>query len=103
MQQCAFVEFEDPAGYAAAVASNPHTIGTEQINVEERRPRPGTSGTYGNQFSRGGAQAGRGRGNMQQRSGSQGGGFNRDAPRGGFQQRGNKTGPAKGRGQQQEV
>ncbi|KAK5072473.1 hypothetical protein LTR64_005055 [Lithohypha guttulata] len=100
-KQCAFVEFEDSASYAAAVAENPHQVGTETINVEERRPRPGTTGTN---FTRGGAQAGRGRGGQQQRSGSQGAGYTRDAaPRGNFQgSRGNKTaGPARGRGQAQ--
>ncbi|KAJ9651317.1 hypothetical protein H2198_009411 [Neophaeococcomyces mojaviensis] len=101
-KQCAFVEFEDPAGYAAAVASNPHTVGSEQINVEERRPRPGASSTFNPQFSRGGTNAGRGRGGVPQRAGSQGSAFSRDTPRGGFQQRGNKTGPTKGRGQAQE-
>lgn len=106
-QQCAFVEFNDPASYTAAVADNPHTVGTETINVEERRPRPGTAGTgsFGGNYNRGGANAGRGRGGPQQRSGSQGGGFNRDgAGRGNLPtQRGNKpAGPARGgRGQTQ--
>lgn len=106
-QQCAFVEFNDPASYTAAVADNPHTVGTETINVEERRPRPGAAGTgsFGGNYSRGGASAGRGRGGAQPRSGSQGGSFNRDgAGRGSFQApRGNKpAGPARGgRGQSQ--
>ncbi|KAK5077673.1 hypothetical protein LTR70_009536 [Exophiala xenobiotica] len=106
-KQCAFVEFNDPASYTAAVADNPHTVGTETINVEERRPRPGAAGTgsFSGNFNRGGANAGRGRGGPQQRSGSQGGGFTRDgAGRGNFQPpRGNKpAGPARGgRGQSQ--
>ncbi|PYI12153.1 hypothetical protein BO78DRAFT_302218 [Aspergillus sclerotiicarbonarius CBS 121057] len=83
-KNCAFVEFGDAAGYAAAVAANPHQIGTEQIIVEERRPRTnafGGNGSYG--AGRGGA--GRGRGD---RTGSQGrGGFQRDG-RGGFAPRG---------------
>ncbi|KAK5950881.1 hypothetical protein OHC33_007952 [Knufia fluminis] len=100
-KQCAFVEFNDPASYAAAVAENPHTVGTETINVEERRPRPGTAGTgnFAGNYSRGGANAGRGRGGGQQRTGSQSGGFPREgAGRGNIQaQRGNKAaGPGRG-------
>ncbi|KAI5306741.1 hypothetical protein KEM56_007367 [Ascosphaera pollenicola] len=38
-KNCAFVEFGTPAAYRAAVAANPHTIGTEQITVESRRFR----------------------------------------------------------------
>lgn len=105
MQQCAFVEFEDPAAYAAAVAENPHTVGTETVNVEERRPRPGQAGGFNGNYPRGGANAGRGRGGAQQpRSGSQGAGYNRDAAqRGNFQgARGGKpAGAARGRGQPQ--
>lgn len=83
-QNCAFVEFADPAGYAAAVAANPHQIGTEQISVEERRSR--TSAYGGNtSYSAGRGGSGRGRGD---RAGSQGrGGFQRDG-RGGFAPRG---------------
>lgn len=94
------MEFADPAAYQAAVNDNPHTVGTEQINVEERRPRPAAGGFTGQYNNRGGPAAGRGRGGTQQRSGSQGAGFNRDAARGNFQQRGSKTAvPARGRGQ----
>ena len=105
-QNCAFVEFATPEGYTAAVASNPHTVGTETISVEERRPRPGAYGGNQAQFGRGNGVPGRGgRGNMQQRTGSQSGGFPpKDAGRGGFQQqRGNKSGSVtpRGRGQAQ--
>lgn len=96
-QQCAFVEFNDPSAYTAAVAANPHTVNDEVINVEERRPRPGAAGNFGGNFPRGGASAPRGRGGLPQRSGSQG------ASRRNFQgQRGGKpAGPARGRGQSQ--
>ncbi|GAB1212922.1 hypothetical protein ATERTT37_002071 [Aspergillus terreus] len=81
-KSCAFVEFADPAGYAAAVAANPHQIGTEQISVEERRAR---ANAYGGAYGAGRGGAGRGRGD---RAGSQGrGGFQRDG-RGGFAPRG---------------
>ncbi|KAL2845781.1 hypothetical protein BJX68DRAFT_241568 [Aspergillus pseudodeflectus] len=94
-KNCAFVEFSDAAAYNAAVAANPHQIGTEQVNVEERRTR---GNAYGGISGRGGG-AGRGRGD---RAGSQGrGGFPRDgrgnfAPRG----RGGNVNP-KGRNQAQ--
>ncbi|EPS34186.1 hypothetical protein PDE_09150 [Penicillium oxalicum 114-2] len=82
----AFVEFAEPSAYAAAVAANPHQIGTEQIVLEERRPRPNT---FGN-----GYPAGRGRGGRGDRGGSQGrGGFQRDG-RGGFAPRGGRGGNA---------
>ncbi|KAL4894622.1 hypothetical protein BDV59DRAFT_13771 [Aspergillus ambiguus] len=81
-KNCAFVEFADPAGYNAAVAANPHQIGSEQINVEERRARANAYGGNANYGGRGGA---RGRGD---RAGSQGrGGFQREG-RGGFAPRG---------------
>ena len=101
-QNCAFVDFAEPAAFQAAVAANPHTIGTEQINVEERRPRPGA---FGNQnYNRGGANAGRGRGAMMQsRQGSQGGNYQKDANRGGFQNRGRGNITPKGRSQAQPV
>ncbi|KAI9374525.1 hypothetical protein BJX61DRAFT_284359 [Aspergillus egyptiacus] len=94
-KNCAFVEFAEPAGYAAAVAANPHQIGTEQVNVEERRTRAyGGNANYGP--GRGGA--GRGRGD---RAGSQGrGGFQRDG-RGGFAPRGRGGNVGKGRNQAQ--
>nr|KAK5448492.1 hypothetical protein LTR18_001580 [Exophiala xenobiotica] len=104
-RNCAFVEFADPAGYSAAVAANPHHIGSEQIYVEERRPRPNAYGGSNASYTtpRGGGQAGRGRGGMQGgRSGSQTN-FPKDAGRGSFQQRGGKSGTVtpKGRGQPQ--
>ncbi|KAE8306984.1 hypothetical protein BDV41DRAFT_569430 [Aspergillus transmontanensis] len=83
-KNCAFVEFADPAGYAAAVAANPHQIGTEQISVEERRSRTSAYGGNAN-YGAGRGGSGRGRGD---RAGSQGrGGFQRDG-RGGFAPRG---------------
>jgi hypothetical protein len=86
------------------VAANPHTIGTEQITVEERRPRPTAYGGSNASFPRGAANTSRGRGGMQNRGGSQGG-FPKDAGRGTFQQRGGKSGNVtpKGRGQAQAV
>lgn len=109
VQNAAFVEFATAQGYANAVANNPHTVGSETISVEERRPRPGAYGGGQPGFTRGNGTAGRGggRGNMQQRTGSSGGGgfANKDgANRGGFQQpRGSKSGTVtpKGRGQAQ--
>ena len=85
-QNCAFVEFADAAGYNAAVAANPHNVGTEQIYVEERRPRPNAFGGSSASFSRGGTPPGRGRGGMQ--------------GRGNYQSRGGKSGNVtpKGRG-----
>ena len=100
-QNCAFVEFADPAGYSAAVAANPHSVGTEQIYVEERRPRPGAFGGGSPQFARGSnPNAGRGRGALQGRTVSQSG-FQKDGGRGNFQQRGGKGGniTPRGRGQ----
>ncbi|PYI22983.1 hypothetical protein BO99DRAFT_243320 [Aspergillus violaceofuscus CBS 115571] len=96
-KNCAFVEFGDAAAYNAAVAANPHQIGTEQIYVEERRARTNAYGGNGSYAGRGGA--GRGRGD---RVGSQGrGGFQRDG-RGGFAPRGRGGNVnAKGRNQTQ--
>ncbi|RHZ68162.1 hypothetical protein CDV55_103151 [Aspergillus turcosus] len=83
-KNCAFVEFADPAGYAAAVAANPHQVGSEQIFVEERRPRGNAYGGNAN-YGAGRGGAGRGRGD---RAGNQGrGGFQREG-RGGFASRG---------------
>lgn len=98
MQNCAFVDFADQAGYNAAVAANPHQIGSEQIYVEERRIRPNN---YGNGYGAGRGGAGRGRGDA--RAGSQGrGGFQRDSGRGGFAPRGRGGNVAsKGRSQPQ--
>lgn len=88
-QNCAFVEFADGAAYNAAVAANPHSIGGEQIYVEERRPR---ANAYGGNFAgRGGMRGGRG-GNESRPGSSQG--------RGGF--RGGRGGNIpRGRGQPQ--
>ncbi|KAF2834753.1 hypothetical protein M501DRAFT_914950, partial [Patellaria atrata CBS 101060] len=81
-KNCAFVDFATPAGFQAAVAANPHQIGTEQIFVEERRLR---TGPYS--YQRGGMPRGRGDG----RPGNQGrGGFNKDGNRGGFTPRGGR-------------
>ncbi|KAJ5183186.1 hypothetical protein N7492_000802 [Penicillium capsulatum] len=95
-KSCAFVEFAEPSGYASAVAANPHQVGSEQIVVEERRPRGNAYGSNGYTAGRGGA--GRGRGD---RAGSQGrGGFQREG-RGGFAPRGRGGNVAKGRSQAQ--
>ncbi|KAL4788434.1 hypothetical protein BJX76DRAFT_344851 [Aspergillus varians] len=97
-KNCAFIEFADRAGYNAAIAANPHQIGTEQIKVEERRPRGNVYGGNAN-YGPGRGGAGRGRGD---RAGSQGrGGFQRDG-RGGFTPRGRGgNANAKGRNQSQ--
>lgn len=81
IQNCAFIEFAEPAGYAAAVAANPHQIGTEQIYVEERRTR---TNAYGGNANFGAGRGGAGRG----RAGQGRGGFQRDGGRGGFAPRG---------------
>lgn len=101
LQNCAFVEFADANGYAAAVAANPHQIGGEQVTVEERRPR---STAYGGNAGFGPGRGGhRGRGDG--RSSSQGrGGFQKDAGgRGGYPSRGRGGGNVtpKGRSQPQ--
>ncbi|KAL4974380.1 hypothetical protein BDW66DRAFT_88923 [Aspergillus desertorum] len=97
-KNCAFIEFADRAGYNAAVAANPHQIGTEQVKVEERRPRGSVYGGNAN-YGPGRGGAGRGRGD---RAGSQGrGGFQRDG-RGGFAPRGrggNTNAKARNQGQ----
>ncbi|BDD59172.1 hypothetical protein MPDQ_001964 [Monascus purpureus] len=80
-KNCAFIEFAEPAGYAAAVAANPHQIGTEQIYVEERRTR---TNAYGGNANFGAGRGGAGRG----RAGQGRGGFQRDGGRGGFAPRG---------------
>ncbi|KAL8905766.1 MAG: hypothetical protein Q9207_002435 [Kuettlingeria erythrocarpa] len=99
-KNCAFVEFETMEGYNAAVAANPHSIGGEQIYVEERRPR---NTPYGGFNARGGMRGGRG--GPDGRPGSQGrGGFPKDGGRGGFVPRGGRGGsmtPRGGRGQPQ--
>lgn len=97
LQQCAFIEFQDGAGYAAAVSANPHTISGESIVVEERRLRSGQSGPFNNQFGRGGGSGGGGAAG----SGRGRGGAPRESSRGSFSGRGNKNGsaPSRGRGQ----
>lgn len=101
VQNCAFVEFADPSSYAAAVAANPHDVGGEPISVEERRPRPGQFSGNNANFARGNSNAGRGRGGLPGRTGSQGG-YQKEG-RGAFTQRGGKSGNVtpKGRGQAQ--
>ena len=89
-QNCAFVEFADAAAYNAAVAANPHSIGGEQIYVEERRPR---ANAYGGNFAgRGGTRGGRG--------GNEGRPGSSPASRG-FQKDGGRAGYRRGRGQPQ--
>ncbi|KAK0621449.1 hypothetical protein B0T17DRAFT_508798 [Bombardia bombarda] len=85
-KNCAFVEFKTQAGYAAAIAANPHTVNGESILVEQRRPKANAYGGSNYTPTRG-VTATRGRGGFEGgRSGSQGAG------RGGF------TGQARGRG-----
>ncbi|CRG86654.1 Putative G3BP-like protein [Talaromyces islandicus] len=98
-RSCAFVDFADQASYNAAVAANPHQIGSEQVTVEERRVR---TGNFSNGFAnaRGGANRGRSDG----RAGSQGrgGNYQREQGRGGFSSRGGRGGNVnKGRSQAQ--
>lgn len=69
-KNCAFVDFATVAGFQAAVNANPHTVGDNQIFVEERRLRPQSFGG----FQRGGG-APRGRGDRPVGQGR--GGFNR--------------------------
>ncbi|KAF1815323.1 hypothetical protein P152DRAFT_181956 [Eremomyces bilateralis CBS 781.70] len=74
-KNCAFVDFATQAGFNAAVAANPHQVGTDQVYVEERRVRPasgffggrgmGSRGRGGIDRGRGGVQGGRGRGGVQ--------------------------------------
>lgn len=86
VQNCAFVEFADVAGYNAAVAANPHQIGGEQIYVEERRPR---SNAYGGGYNGGRGGMRGGRGGAEGRPTNQGrGGFQKDGGRGGYGPRG---------------
>ncbi|KAL8972158.1 MAG: hypothetical protein Q9183_000697 [Haloplaca sp. 2 TL-2023] len=93
-KNCAFVEFETTEGYNAAVAGSPHSIGGEQIYVEERRPRPAA---YGGFNARGGMRGGRG--GPDSRPGSQGrGGYAKDGGRGGFVPRGGRGGAMTPRG-----
>ncbi|MCJ1462189.1 hypothetical protein MMC07_000789 [Pseudocyphellaria aurata] len=98
-KNCAFVEFADATGYNNAVAANPHTIGGEQIFVEERRPRPNA---YGGGYSGRGPVRG-GRGGTDARPGSQGrGNYPKDGGRGGFTPRGRGGSMTpRGRGQPQ--
>ncbi|KAL2270293.1 hypothetical protein VTJ83DRAFT_2477 [Remersonia thermophila] len=92
---CAFIEFKTPAGYAAAVAANPHTLDGQEFLVTARRPKPSAYGGSNYGATRGGAGRGRGGGYEPTRSGSQGG-------RGGLgQARGRGGGPRGGRGASQ--
>ncbi|TKX27391.1 nuclear transport factor 2 domain-containing protein [Elsinoe australis] len=92
-KNCAFVDFKTPQAYQAAVASNPHQLGSDRIVVEERRLKPG-SYPY---VQRGGMRGGRGapgqspsRGSFQ---GGRGGGY-------GGRGRGGAGGAPRGRGAQ---
>jgi hypothetical protein len=86
MQNCAFVEFKNAAGYQAAAAANPHVVNGENIVVEPRRPK---AGAYG------GSNYNTGRGNLHNRGGR--GGF--DAGRtGSHGSRGSFSGQNRGRG-----
>jgi hypothetical protein len=88
LQNCAFVDFADQAAYNAAVAANPHQIGTEQVTVEERRVR---TSNVGGGFAAGRGGSGANRGRADGRAGSQGrggSGFQREQGRGGFAGRG---------------
>ncbi|PGH17124.1 hypothetical protein AJ79_01262 [Helicocarpus griseus UAMH5409] len=95
-QGTAYVEFADVAAYKAALSSNPHQIGTEEVTVERRRLGFGGNPGYGS--GRGGPGRGRGDG----RSGSQGGrgGFQNDSGRYTPRGRGGNITP-KGRSQPQ--
>ncbi|KAF2815292.1 uncharacterized protein BDZ99DRAFT_472591 [Mytilinidion resinicola] len=79
-KNCAFVDFKTVAGFQAAVAANPHKVNGEDINVEERRLRPGNF-----PFQRGGLRGrggpgGPGRGNFPPRGGRGNMGRGRGAP-----------------------
>ena len=92
IQNSAFVEFSTRAGFAAAVAANPHKIAGHEIFVEERRVNafPSNRGnTRGSRQSFDGRTAGQGRG----------GTFNKDSSRGNFAARGRGgTATPRGRG-----
>ena len=86
VQNCAFVEFADQAAFNAAVAANPHNINGEDVFVEERHIRSGS--TYGGFSSRGSM---RGRGT-----------FPKEGGRGTFSPRGGRGGSiSRGRGMPQ--
>lgn len=88
LQNCAFIDFADQTAYNAAVAANPHQIGSEQVTVEERRVRTGNA-TGSFTAGRGGNNANRGRSDG--RAGSQGrggSGFQREQARNGYAGRG---------------
>ncbi|MCJ1309215.1 hypothetical protein MMC25_002872 [Agyrium rufum] len=81
-KNCAFVEFSSADGYNAAVASNPHSIGGEQVYVEERRPR---HAPYAPGFgSRANVRGGRGSSESAKPNGQSRGGFGKDAGRSTF-------------------
>ena len=102
VQNAAFVEFADPAGYQAAVAANPHAINGEEVHVEERRRGPGPYSGYAGRGMRGGrggnmdsrSPSGGGRGGYTPRGGS-------DTGRGGYQPRGRGGMAPRGRGMPQ--
>ncbi|KAF2671411.1 hypothetical protein BT63DRAFT_216295 [Microthyrium microscopicum] len=86
----AFVEFKNVDGFKAAVAANPHKIGTDNVIVEERRITPQFSG-------RGNTRGGRGGFEGRTNPGGRGGFANKEggAPRGNFTgNRGGRGGPA---------
>lgn len=89
MQNCAFVDFATPAGFEAAVAANPLTVGNDQLTVEERRMRPGAYEPFR------GRPGPRGRGDG--RGGARGG-FKQEGGRGGFPPRGRGNVTPRGRG-----
>jgi hypothetical protein len=81
----AFAEFKTLAGFQAAIAANPHSVGgVDDIFIEERRPAGQFNPRGGARGSRSGFErpAGQGRG---------GPNFNKDSPRGAF-------GASRGRG-----
>ncbi|QKX53006.1 uncharacterized protein TRUGW13939_00077 [Talaromyces rugulosus] len=98
-RSCAFVDFADQASYNAAVAANPHQIGSEQVTVEERRVR---TGNFSNAFPNGRGGANRGRSDGRAGSQGRGGNYQREQGRGGFSSRGGRGGNVnKGRSQAQ--
>ncbi|KAF2087722.1 hypothetical protein K490DRAFT_21836, partial [Saccharata proteae CBS 121410] len=85
-KNAAFVEFATQEGFQAAVAANPHQIGSDSIIVEERRQS--NNNFRGGYAGRGGSMNGRGRGGADGRPGQGRGGFKQDGGRGGFAPRG---------------
>jgi len=103
-QSCAFVDFKTAEGYNAAIAANPHTLGSDKLYVEERRFRQGAGpytprggpyqGGRGGGGNRGGAGQGAPRGNFQGGGGGRGAGYTSRGGRGGS----GASGPGRGRG-----